>query len=119
MDIKKWRSKTVKPDRNYDHFDTMNTATQQTSSSQSVWKVLWKKLKREKKRLMVRSSSVHCHHVPYDEYTYMQNFDQGLEMNSESEPEILSKSFSVRLYGSSYDFESNGMKSSTFSADLI
>ncbi|KAL4572201.1 hypothetical protein LXL04_018971 [Taraxacum kok-saghyz] len=97
MDMKKWRSKTVKPDRIYDHIDMVSSDTQPAASpSQSVWKVLWKKLKREKKRLMVRSSSVHAHQVPYDEYNYLQNFDQGLEWNSESEPEILSKSFSVR-----------------------
>ncbi|CAH1428853.1 unnamed protein product [Lactuca virosa] len=96
MDMKKkWRSKSVKPDHTYDHLDTVNSATQPGGASQSVWKVWWKKLKREKKRLMVRSSSVH-HQVPYDEYTYMQNFDHGLQWNSESEPEILSKSFSVR-----------------------
>ncbi|KAI3771531.1 hypothetical protein L6452_02696 [Arctium lappa] len=58
-----------------------------------VWKILWKKLKRENKGFMVRSSSVHVNQVPYDEHNYLQNFDQGLECYS---PDILSRSFSVR-----------------------
>lgn len=36
------------------------------------WKVLWRKIKREKKKRLLCSSSVH---VPYDLETYSQNFD--------------------------------------------
>lgn len=96
MNIKKWRSKTIKLDRGYDPLVSVNSATEPTAKKQSVWKALWKKMKKEKRSLMVRSTSVHVHQVPYDEYTYMQNFDQGLEQNSELEPEILTRSFSAR-----------------------
>ncbi|GJZ65970.1 hypothetical protein Tco_0622666 [Tanacetum coccineum] len=96
MDIKKWRCKTIKPDRAYDPLVLVNSATEPIATKQSVWKALWKKMKKEKRSYMVRSASVHVHQVPYDEYTYMQNFDQGLEWNSELEPEIISRSFSFR-----------------------
>lgn len=71
------------------------TKSEQSGSSQPVWKTLWKKLKKEKKKLMIRSASVHVQHIRYDEYTYMQNFDQW-NNESEYEPDILSRSFSVR-----------------------
>ncbi|KAK9059471.1 hypothetical protein SSX86_020173 [Deinandra increscens subsp. villosa] len=100
MDIKKWRSKTIKPDRGPGPSLLPKPDTDPTDDSfrsSSMWKTLWKKLKKGKKKLMVRSTSMHVHHVGYyDEYTYMQNFDQGLEWNSESEPDILSRSFSMR-----------------------
>ncbi|KVI11611.1 Protein kinase, catalytic domain-containing protein [Cynara cardunculus var. scolymus] len=73
--------------------ETLRTSAFPSTHVKSVWKVLWKKLKRENTRFMVRSSSVHVHQVPYDEHTYAQNFDQGLECRS---PDILSRSFSVR-----------------------
>ncbi|KAI3786890.1 hypothetical protein L1987_40946 [Smallanthus sonchifolius] len=93
MDIKKRLSKTV---RAHDPPRVVKPSTDPTGPIQSMWKTLWKKLKKEKKKFMVRSTSMHVHHVGYDEYTYMQNFDQGLQWNSESEPDVLSRSFSVR-----------------------
>ncbi|KAL8208721.1 hypothetical protein R6Q57_008133 [Mikania cordata] len=93
MDIKKWLNKTIKPDIGYNQPRSDN---EPTDSFRSTWKTLWKKLKREKKKMMVRSTSMHVHHVPYDEHTYMQNFDQGMQWN-DLEPDILSRSFSVRF----------------------
>lgn len=94
MNINKWRNKTIKPDRDTHH--AAKSKTDPRGSIRSMWKTLWKKLKKEKKNMVVRSTSMHVHHVGYDEYTYMQNFDQGLNWNSESEPDILSRSFSAR-----------------------
>ncbi|QCD85290.1 hypothetical protein DEO72_LG2g5650 [Vigna unguiculata] len=54
------------------------------------WKLLWMKIKKEKKRLF-RSASFQ---VPYDQHTYSQNFDQGTAID---EPDNLSRSFSVRF----------------------
>ena len=53
--------------------------------------MLWIKFKKEKKKLFVSSATLH---VPYDPYTYSQNFDQG---NALDEPDNLSRSFSVRF----------------------
>ncbi|KAI3694789.1 hypothetical protein L1987_77770 [Smallanthus sonchifolius] len=93
MDIMKRLSKMV---RAHDPPRVSKPATGPTGPMQSMWKTLLKRLKREKKKFIVRSSSMHVHHVGYDEYTYMQNFDQGLQWDSESEPNALSRSFSAR-----------------------
>ncbi|KAJ1419818.1 hypothetical protein SESBI_14793 [Sesbania bispinosa] len=53
------------------------------------WKLLWMKLKKEKKKLFECASPLQ---VPYDSYTYSQNFDQG---TVKDEPDNLSRSFSV------------------------
>ncbi|XP_061343827.1 uncharacterized protein LOC133289840 [Gastrolobium bilobum] len=62
-----------------------------TGSPKLRWKMLWMKLKKEKKKLFVCASPLQ---VPYDPYTYSQNFDQGTALE---EPENLSRSFSVRF----------------------
>ncbi|KAG5009349.1 hypothetical protein AAZX31_07G083300 [Glycine max] len=61
-------------------------------SSKMRWKVLWMKLKKEKKKLFESASSPL--QVPYDPYTYSQNFDQG---TAKDEPDNFSRSFSVRF----------------------
>ncbi|XP_027357397.1 uncharacterized protein LOC113866798 [Abrus precatorius] len=61
-------------------------------SSKMRWRVLWMKFKKEKKKLFEYSASPL--QVPYDPYTYSQNFDQG---TSKFEPDNLSRSFSVRF----------------------
>ncbi|KAK7271288.1 hypothetical protein RJT34_27067 [Clitoria ternatea] len=65
-------------------------------SSKMRWKVLWMKLKKEKKKLFeaASSSSSSPLQVPYNPYTYSQNFDQG---TAKDEPDNLSRSFSVRF----------------------
>ncbi|XP_073226409.1 uncharacterized protein [Cicer arietinum] len=64
-----------------------------TRSSKLRWKMLWMKLKKEKKKLFECASST-LQQVPYDPYTYSQNFDQGTVFD---EPDNLSRSFSVRF----------------------
>ena len=49
------------------------------------------KLKKEKKKLFESATPFQ---VPYDPYTYSQNFDQGTALD---EPDNLSRSFSVRF----------------------
>ncbi|MED6183070.1 hypothetical protein PIB30_034733 [Stylosanthes scabra] len=66
-------------------------------SSKLRWKVLWMKLKKKKKLFDYSSSSASSSsqhiQVPYDPYTYSQNFDHG---NAKDEPDNLSRSFSAR-----------------------
>ncbi|KAL2479732.1 Uncharacterized protein Adt_32698 [Abeliophyllum distichum] len=94
MDIQTWRnsrSKTIHIGRSYDKLE--NQPTRSTTTKQ-IWKVLWRKLLKDKKKKPV--CSVHVN-VPYDAYTYSQNFDQGLTWD---EPDHLSRSFSVRFANS-------------------
>ncbi|KAI5337106.1 hypothetical protein L3X38_016375 [Prunus dulcis] len=59
------------------------------------WRMLWRKIKKEKKRLLFDcSTSAQQVHVPYDPYTYSKNFDQGLMW---ADPDFLSRSFSARF----------------------
>ncbi|RWR83027.1 hypothetical protein CKAN_01176700 [Cinnamomum micranthum f. kanehirae] len=60
------------------------------SSSQPMWLVLWRKLQKGRRRIFDSSASVH---IPYDPYSYSQNFDHG---SAWIEPENLSRSFSAR-----------------------
>lgn len=55
--------------------------------------MLWVKLKKEMKKLFGSASSP-LQQVPYDPYTYSQNFDQGTALD---DPDNLSRSFSVRF----------------------
>ncbi|KAK6912091.1 hypothetical protein RJ641_024184 [Dillenia turbinata] len=61
-------------------------------SKRHAWRVLWRKVKKERKRLFECSARVV--HVPYDPYTYSQNFDQG---SLWTDPDFLSRSFSARF----------------------
>ncbi|XP_022714509.1 uncharacterized protein LOC111274134 [Durio zibethinus] len=65
------------------------------------WRMLWRKLMREKKKIFDCSSSTRVH-VSYDPYTYAQNFDQGL---MSTDPDDLSRSFSARFAVPSRVFE--------------
>lgn len=59
------------------------------------WRMLWRKIKKEKKRLLFDcSTSAQQVHVPYDPYTYSKNFDQG---SMWADPDFLSRSFSARF----------------------
>ncbi|KAK1437537.1 hypothetical protein QVD17_03331 [Tagetes erecta] len=91
MDIKMWRSSTVKPDRARDRLGS--TTHERRGSSKSVWKVIWRKLRREKKKFLMRLPTKNAR-VSYDEYDYEQNFDQGSEWRNEID--ILPRSFSVQ-----------------------
>ncbi|GAB4850192.1 hypothetical protein Ancab_029486 [Ancistrocladus abbreviatus] len=86
----------------YDRFATLNKV-ETTSRMQRFWSNLWRKLSKEKKKMLSRSSSTSkpAAHDPYNPYTYSRNFDQGLTW---AEPENLSRSFSARFAASSTVF---------------
>ncbi|KAG9152945.1 hypothetical protein Leryth_012562 [Lithospermum erythrorhizon] len=106
MDIRNWskaRSKTVVQFGRLRHAEPeypLNPPLKEqasTSSKGSIWKGKWKKFLKDKKKMF--KSSVHHHHVhgaPYDEFSYAQNFDQGLAWD-DGEPDGLTRSFSVRF----------------------
>ncbi|KAI3418974.1 uncharacterized protein J3R85_013478 [Psidium guajava] len=56
-----------------------------------VWKIWWRKLKKEHRRIF-NSSAPAC--TPYDPFTYSQNFDQG---QTWADPDNLSRTFSARF----------------------
>ncbi|KAF3660042.1 hypothetical protein BC332_24468 [Capsicum chinense] len=112
MDVKNWyrsfstRRKSVQLGRN-DQDDNIEGVKESISKSRgsksSIWKVLWKKLSKEKKKKknglrLEFSRSVHVQAPRYDEFTYAQNFDDGFNLD---EPDHLFKSFSVRYADSS------------------
>lgn len=53
--------------------------------------MLWLKFKKERKKFFESPAPIQ---IPYDPYTYSQNFDQGLAWD---EPDNLSRSFSIRF----------------------
>lgn len=63
-------------------------------------KTLWRKIKREKKRRIFRSSSPV---FIYDPNSYLQNFDDGYS----TDPDNVSRSFSARFAAPSKIFEKN------------
>ncbi|ESW24813.1 hypothetical protein PHAVU_004G162400 [Phaseolus vulgaris] len=60
-------------------------------SSKLRWKVLWMKLKKEKKKLFESASPLQ---LPYNPYTYSLNFDKG---TAKDELDNLYRSFSVQF----------------------
>ncbi|KAM7509497.1 hypothetical protein LguiA_019950 [Lonicera macranthoides] len=93
MDIRSWCNSGTRTFQSGRFYEELAPATTQatTRPGRPAWKLLWKKFKKEKKKMF--ESSVHGQ-VPYDEYTYSQNFDHG---PSWDEPENLSRSFSARF----------------------
>ncbi|GMI91835.1 hypothetical protein HRI_002852800 [Hibiscus trionum] len=70
----------------YDRMPSINVLAVTTNSKLPMWRLLWRKLMREKKKkLMV---------VSYDPHSYAQNFDQGL---ISADPDDFSRSFSARF----------------------
>ncbi|BAT72816.1 hypothetical protein LR48_Vigan11g082000 [Vigna angularis] len=92
MDIKGWRNSGKRAihlgrcHREIEHVHSLSA----TVAPKLRWKLLWMKIKKEKKRLFQSASF----QVPYDQHTYSQNFDQGTALD---EPDNLSRSFSVRF----------------------
>ncbi|KAL3631868.1 hypothetical protein CASFOL_024852 [Castilleja foliolosa] len=83
--------------RKYDRFVSYNNVPMRRSKA-PVWTQLWRKLiKRDKKG----SNSMR---FTYDEYSYSQNFDQGLVW---ADPDDLSRSFSARFAVPSRVFENH------------
>ncbi|KAJ4951479.1 hypothetical protein NE237_028311 [Protea cynaroides] len=93
MDIGNWCSsgRSIQLGRRFiesDYDDFMSA----TRSSVPRWRVLWMRIKKEKKKILNLSSAPV--QVPYNSYTYSQNFDQG---SAWTEPDNLSRSFSARF----------------------
>ncbi|KAG5041680.1 hypothetical protein JHK85_014156 [Glycine max] len=94
MDIKGWCNsgrRTIQLGKSYNEIEHINSLSATGTSNKLRWKLLWMKLKKEKKKIFESASSFQ---VPYDQYTYSQNFDQGTALD---EPDNLSRSFSVRF----------------------
>ncbi|OIW10027.1 hypothetical protein TanjilG_32767 [Lupinus angustifolius] len=94
MVIKRWNSsngRSIQLGRSCNEIKQVNSVTT-CGSGKLRWKMLWMKLKKEKKKLFECASSPL--QVPYDPYTYSQNFDHGTALD---EPDNLSRSFSVRF----------------------
>lgn len=65
-----------------------------TRNKISRWRLLWKKLKKDKNKFFHCTSNLD-HHVPsYNPHTYSQNFDQG---SMWADPDNHSRSFSARF----------------------
>ncbi|KAJ7966002.1 Protein kinase, catalytic domain-containing protein [Quillaja saponaria] len=59
--------------------------------SKPVWQILWRKIRREKKKVFSSPSALES---SYDQEAYSQNFDQGTGW---MEPDNLPRSFSARF----------------------
>eukprot|EP00262_Sarcandra_glabra_P012160 TRINITY_DN3078_c0_g1_i1.p1 TRINITY_DN3078_c0_g1~~TRINITY_DN3078_c0_g1_i1.p1 ORF type:complete len:129 (-),score=2.20 TRINITY_DN3078_c0_g1_i1:44-400(-) len=108
IDVRNWCSSGWKSfrcgrnyaEREYDEVEELNYPA--TQSNTSRWQALWRKIKKEKRRILYSSAPIH---VPYDPYTYSQNFDQGSDW---LEPDDLGRSFSARFASSSRFFHTMG-----------
>ena len=63
----------------------------ESGSKAPIWRLLWKKIKKEKKRIFYCSATVE---FTYDPWSYAQNFDQGSTLD---DPDVLFLSFSARF----------------------
>ncbi|XP_058004039.1 uncharacterized protein LOC131180692 [Hevea brasiliensis] len=73
-----------------------------TASKRPRWRLLWRKIMREKKKFFDCSCASNRMCFSYDPYTYSQNFDQG---STWSDPDNMSRSFSARFAVPSRIFE--------------
>ncbi|KAL1565109.1 hypothetical protein AAHA92_07369 [Salvia divinorum] len=74
----------------YDRFARYNVGARRSKAP--IWRQIWRKLKKEKKRIFGCSNSMR---FTYDPYSYSQNFDQG-PLSSDDRHD-LSTSFSARF----------------------
>ncbi|GLU22186.1 hypothetical protein SLE2022_382790 [Rubroshorea leprosula] len=88
----------------YNRIISVNNTLVLCRSKLPWWTILWRKLKREKKKIL-NCSSTNRLHVSYDPYTYAKNFDQGLM----SDPEDIARSFSARFAVPSRIFDNGGL----------
>lgn len=88
--------------QNYDRFVRYNGLPSMSRSKAPIWTQLWKKIKKEKKRVFACSNS--SMRFTYDSYSYAQNFDQGTDVDHD---DLISRSFSARFAVPSRIFEKN------------
>nr|DAD44715.1 TPA_asm: hypothetical protein HUJ06_002945 [Nelumbo nucifera] len=111
MDIRSWcnsGSRSIRLgrryiDSDYDDFLSFNLPSSSHRSTTPRWRVLWRRIMKEKKKIFYSSSPLQ---VPYDAYSYSQNFDQG---SAWTEPDNLSRSFSARFADPSRIFQKKGL----------
>ncbi|KAK3028337.1 hypothetical protein RJ639_037799 [Escallonia herrerae] len=84
----------------YDQFASLDISS--AGSKAPIWRLVWRKIKREKRRLFYCSSSSQ---FTYDPYTYAQNFDQGSSWDGPDE--LFCRSFSARFAVPSRIFQNN------------
>ncbi|KAK6248515.1 hypothetical protein QUC31_020080 [Theobroma cacao] len=92
MDLRNWCNSGCKTGclgLVYHEIEPVNSSSTTTGSNKLKWKVLWMKFKKEKRKICESPAQ-----VPYDPYTYSQNFDQGFAWD---DPDNLSRSFSMRF----------------------
>lgn len=80
------------------------------SKAQSIWRILWRKLQKEKKKVFCYYSSSPVVHFTYDPYAYACNFDKGSMLNDVDD---ISRSFSARFAVPSKIFDEHEDGSST------
>ncbi|PSR96118.1 DNA helicase [Actinidia chinensis var. chinensis] len=76
-----------------------------TGSKVPIWKTLWRKMKRERKKLFDLHSTTTVSFT-YDPHSYAQNFDEGFLVSEDADD--LSRSFSARFAVPSRVFEKSG-----------
>lgn len=111
MDIKNWRrsisSRSVRLGKSYYDRQQQPPATASENNnndnskkkmkSSAAWRVLWRKLLKEKKNMFPSSFGGRVHvQSAYDYETYMQNFDEGQNSLIE-EADVMFRSFSMRF----------------------
>lgn len=85
--------------RGYDRFVSYDRPLTRSSVKGSIWTQLWRKFKKDKKRMFHCSKSMRFN---YDPHSYSQNFDQGSVC---ADPDDLCRSFSARFAVPSRIFE--------------
>ncbi|GFP99669.1 hypothetical protein PHJA_002111000 [Phtheirospermum japonicum] len=78
-------------EQNYERFVSKD-ATAVRRSEPSIWTLLWRRIKKQKKKIMFRGSK--STGFNYDPCSYSHNFDQGLMW---ANPDDLTRSFSARF----------------------
>nr|GLL17766.1 hypothetical protein A4A49_08815 [Ipomoea trifida]GMC53551.1 hypothetical protein A4A49_08815 [Ipomoea batatas] len=81
--------------REYDRIDDGRWPARRSADANSkgrrLWRLVWRKIKKEKRRMFECSNSTR---FTYDPYSYSQNFDQG---SFPADSDELSRSFSARF----------------------
>ncbi|KAG6415763.1 hypothetical protein SASPL_123178 [Salvia splendens] len=92
--------------RNYGRFEAYDMA-EARSSRAPIWRVLWKRIKREKKRRFPPFSNSNGLKFNYDPSSYSQNFDD--QTSTWADADDISRTFSARFAVSSRFFANNSL----------
>ncbi|PON94541.1 hypothetical protein TorRG33x02_095760 [Trema orientale] len=109
MDIRNWYSsgskrRSIRLGSYHNKIAPSSSTTQVLNPYKLIWKVLWRKLKKEKKKIFESPPAVPQRRrlVPYDPYSYSQNFDQSFAWDDilhgdHDDDNLISRSFSFRF----------------------